>query len=68
VVKVENKNMPRPDLICIPFIDLYPDFQNAFEVEIEATTAEKNPDHLIENLRKTTEFEERHIWCIEGLS
>jgi hypothetical protein len=65
VVKVENKNMPRPDLICIPFIDLYPDFQNAFEVEIEATTAEKNPDHLIENLRKTTEFEERHIWCAE---
>jgi len=62
VTPTKNVDIPRPDLICIPYEGFYLDYSNAVEVEIEATSAiVKNS--LISTLTKKTPFKERHVWC-----
>jgi hypothetical protein len=63
VTPTKNVNTPRPDLICIPYDGYYLDFRNAIEVEIEATTVSRNPELLVETMKKNTPFKERHVWC-----
>lgn len=62
----KNTPIPRPDFIVIPYTGTYYlDYLKAVEVEIEATTAEKNEEHLIDTMTKTTPLKERHVWCFE---
>jgi len=65
VAAVKNVPVPRPDLFAIPFKKRYLDYSNTIEVEIEATTAEKNEEHLNETFGKVTPAKERHVWCLE---
>ena len=65
VAPTKNVPIPRPDLVAIPYKDYYLDYSKAIEVEIEATTAEKMPEHLSDTARKGTPFKEKHVWCFE---
>lgn len=60
-----TKNIPddRPDLIAIPIEFRRLAFENAIEIEIEATTVEKNPSRLLRHIeRPLGVFKERHVW------
>lgn len=63
VAPTKNIPIPRPDIVAIPYKDFYLDYSSAIEVEVEATTAEKKPEHLKDTARKGSPFKEKHVWC-----
>lgn len=66
VAVTKNTPIPRPDFVVIPYSDAYTlNYNKAVEVEIEATTIEKNEKHILDTLKKDTVFNERHLWCSE---
>lgn len=66
VAVTKNTPIPRPDFVAIPYLDPFSlNYNKAVEVEIEATTIDKNESHILDTLRKETVFQERHIWCME---
>ncbi|MEM2679327.1 MAG: ATP-binding protein, partial [Candidatus Hadarchaeales archaeon] len=66
VAPTKNVPVPRPDFIVIPYINQYTlDYTQAVEVEIEATTAEKKEERIMETMTKETPLKERHVWCFE---